>query len=233
MSDVVIERDDDPVVYAARLVVAAVADRRVNIGRLWNRPGADIWIAVRHMSGWCYDRKIDPPFVFNAALLRQAVKRGLLYERAGRPPHFTSPEKWLAAEAEERLTPAERADRTTVAVRAVYETNLRQYGDEPRFWAVDTQLMVVPQDGVEPAVACGLLVKSTAKGFSGRLVPAECADAFFEALILADQRTERRAAHHADVSARLRAFAGPALRDELSMSLSTSQMERLLALLSG
>lgn len=203
---------------AVTAVTELVADRHVVISTPTVRPDARIWV-----------RGVDVPV--DNTVLRAAAKAGLLAEskRGSTYWWFTTPAKKAEADAEAALSDGERAERCVPRVRELYERNRAQYGDDVANWAVDGNLNAIPQDGIGPAVAAGLLVTRRVPGLGSRLVPAEHADAYDDAMAAATHANEVAQAKHDALAAELATHTGPSRRGERHVSISTSQIERLLA----
>lgn len=151
------------------------------------------------------------------ARLRSMAKRGLLAERPlKRGSLFCTPELAAAIAAEEALSDGERAERTAAAIRAEYAERKEHYGDKVPLWIV-TPLARIPEDGYDPAHQGGLITK-----VGGGYVPAECYDAFAEALD-AYQARQKELEHKCDEYQAEVNRMFPPMTGECRISLTLSQ----------
>lgn len=165
--------------------------------------------------------------------LRAAADGGLIAEkRLNRGSKFTTLVLAAEADAEAALSDGERVERTADVVRAMYEKNVRRYGDDVHLWPVSADLAAIPQDGIGLAVDAGVLHRVESRGLGGtRLVPDEHYDAFVEAREQKERADAAAQQKHEELSDRLLSMVGPPRRNERTMRLSTSQIESLLAAL--
>lgn len=184
---------------------------------------------------WVDTRRIrhNADFDFQTSDLHRAAKAGLIVERkSGRWSEYTTPELYAELRAEAALTPAERAERTTAAVKEMYLERQVRYGDNVSLWGVSQNLAAVPQDGIAPALASGLLVPSGGGRYTNEdLIPGDEFDAYKEALARFEAAEARAKEIHDAAWGRLVGLSGArtgSLNGERSEYIYTSQIIKLL-----
>lgn len=233
-----------PLIEASEGEILAVVSEHYKPGMVW--PGYSayygnakrFWFERKDIAGLVY-RECDHKGV-SLQSLRKLAKKGLLVERVQRNPYggrshtsFTTPEVKAAIDAEDALTDAERAERTTASIAVRYDENRAQYGDRIGLWPVDVSIMGVISDGLSQALEAGLVVEaSQVKGWGGkRYVPADRYDAWLEAYEDEKLREHRHQEHVDARVARLLEFAPKTDDRSRVVELSLTQVEALIKLL--
>lgn len=154
-----------------------------------------------------------PHFAADLAALAQAGRIDRIkgsYSPRWRYASLSFAEAWAR---ERDLSDAVRAERTAAEVVATVDRNRREYGDRVGLWPA-TNLRL--SDGVRAAIDAGLIVerRSTGLGRDQGYLPADSADAYDEALAVAEAAAARAREIHADLAAELdaRGYPGQAAR---------------------
>lgn len=195
-------------------------------------PGIDTWNLARRWLDTSDLRRELPGL--KVAEARRAVSAKLIAGDHDNPGpagvvRFATHELAAAIAAEAGLTDAERAERTTAAVRALYAENLARPNDNPRCWGVSRQLAAVPQDGISLALTAGMI----RSGDGGDLVPAEAWEVYSDAVDTYKRHQAALAERAENAAKRLALIGGHGRyhnsRTAPSVTLSLADAEAILA----